>query len=362
MYFERLKQANVSVHVIATGAGAGFQQKLWEVPGSSAYLSGCTFPYAPEEQEELLGFMPEHFVSEDGAVDLASAAYMKAYRFGGKNPIGIGITASVASEKEHRGEHRVYICTITNDSVRLLHNSFKKGVGQVQRIADGNDCDNWGFTMLVDAAKMQHFSNAYDATELARNRFFERPFFTANGKRLASLPESKRLAIMPGAYNPPHAGHTSTAQHVMEDFGKTVVYEVTAAPPHKEAMSVQDLLQRAKLLHGTDRLFTKNNPFYLDKARAFPGVPLVLGADAMVRMLDPKWELDLHKMFTEFAVLNTTLLISGRLIGDQFVSCDNILRNIKQQDSRLWQLAQGVMLPVSGRVDISSTELRNKLV
>ena len=69
--------------------------------GSSAYLSGATFPYAPEEQEELLGFMPEHFCSREAAVDLASAAYMKAYRFGGKKPVGVGITASVASEKEH---------------------------------------------------------------------------------------------------------------------------------------------------------------------------------------------------------------------------------------------------------------------
>lgn len=361
MRLEILKQSNVSIHVIATGGGAGLQQKLWEAPGSSAYLSGCSFPYSPEEQEELLGFKPEHFCSAEAAVDLASAAYMKTYKFGGKNPIGLGITASVASEKEHRGEHRVYICTINNDSVKLLHNTFTKGVGKDARVADGNDCDNWGHWMLADAAKMVIYANAEDATELALKRFFERPFFTANGKRLASLPMSKRLAIMPGAYNPPHDGHTNTVQHVMEDFGQTVVYEVTANPPHKEAMSVQSLLQRAKLLHGTDRLFTKNNPLYLDKAHAFPSVPLVLGADAMIRMLDPKWGVDPHDLLSEFNKLNTKLLVSGRLIGDKFVSCEDILRDIHQQDSRLWQLAQGVMFPVSGRTDISSTELRNKL-
>jgi hypothetical protein len=360
MWIDDLKKANVSVHLIATGAGAGLQQQLWETPGSSAYLSGCHFPYAMEEQEELLGFMPEHFVSEENAVDLASAAYMKAYRFGGKKPIGIGITASVASEKIHRGEHRIFICTISDNGIKLFHRTLEKGMGIAQRIQDGQDCDAWGKWMLQDAAKIISFSNAQDATELARKRFFGRPFFAANGKRLATLPKSKHLAMMPGAYNPPHEGHLSTAQHVLDDYNQTVVYEVTAEPPHKEPLSVQALLQRAKLLQGHDRLFTKSNPLYLDKANAYPGVPLVLGADAMVRMLDPKWGIKLNDLFVKFDRLQTKLLVSGRLIGDKFITCDDILNDLKDKDYNLWNLASHVMRPVSGRVDISSTELRNQ--
>lgn len=361
MWTEQLKQANVSIHLIATGGGAGLQQQLWETPGSSAYLSGCHFPYAMEEQEELLSFMPEHFVSEENAVDLASAAYMKAYRFGGKNPIGVGLTASVASEKLHRGDHRVFICTITNDSVKLFHGTLEKGVGQEQRLADGKQCDYWGQVMLSDAAKLLTFSNAYDATELARKRFFARPFFAANGKRLVEMPNNKRLALMSGAFNPLHEGHTSVAQSVMDGHGKTVVYEVTAEPPHKEAMTVQSLLQRAKLLQGHDRLFTKSNPLYLDKARAFLGVPLVLGADAMVRMLDPKWGVSVKELLSEFQKLNTKLLVSGRLIDDKFVSYVDILNSIDLKDPSLLSLALDVLSPVDGRVDISSTELRGKL-
>src|SRR5208337_2393838 len=107
MWKDKIKELGVNIHVIATGAGADIQNELWAFPGSSAYLSGASFPYAPEEQEELLGFMPEHFASPENAIDLASAAYMKAYKFGGKKPVGLGLTASVASEREHRGEHRV---------------------------------------------------------------------------------------------------------------------------------------------------------------------------------------------------------------------------------------------------------------
>lgn len=367
---DKLKEANVSIHVITTGGGAGLQQLLWEVPGSSAYLSGASFPYSPEEQEELLGFMPEHFCSEESAIDLASAAYMKAYKFGGKKPVGLGITASVASEKIHRGDHRVFACIITEDQVRTCQYTLEKGVGSEVRLLDGETCDDIGLLLLAETLTLSeveythpdHPYHTQRAEDRAKARFFERPFFAANGKRLATMTANKHVALMPGAYNPPHEGHFGTAQHVMDEFGRTVVYEVTAEPPHKEALSVQLLLQRAKLLQGNDRFFTRKAPFYLDKARAFPGIPLVLGADAMVRMLDPKWGIDLKEMFQAFRKLETKLLIAGRTIGDKFVTVDDISKDLRLADPHVWGYAQSVMLPISGRFDISSTELRGKLV
>jgi nicotinic acid mononucleotide adenylyltransferase/nicotinamide mononucleotide (NMN) deamidase PncC len=367
---DKLKEAGVSIHVIATGGGAGLQQLLWGVPGSSAYLSGASFPYSGEEQEELLGFMPEHFCSEEAAIDLASAAYMKAYKFGGKKPVGLGITASVASEKIHRGEHRVFACIITDDQVRTCQYTLEKGAGSEVRLLDGETCDDIGFlllaeTLALDEVEYTHPDHPYHtkrAEDKAKARFFERPFFAANGKRLATLPTNRHLALMPGAYNPPHEGHLGTAQHVMDEYGRTVVFEVTAEPPHKEALSAQSLLQRAKLLQGYDRLFTRKEPFYIDKARAYPGIPLVLGADAMVRMLDPKWGLDLEQMFKDFQKLETKLLVTGRMIGDKFVTVDDISKDFRLKNARVWGYAQSVMLPVSGRFDVSSTELRSKLV
>lgn len=359
MYWtDALKRARVNIHVIATGGGAGLQQLLWEVPGSSAYLSGCSFPYDQDEQSELLGFMPEHFCSEEAAVDLASAAYMKAYKFGGKNPVGVGITASVASEKEHRGDHRIYACVISNDFIRSANSILEKGSGSERRLEDGKSCDELGFGLMMETIFDGSTPVKYqDATLLAKERFFLHPFFAASGKRFATLPD-KNMAIMPGAYNPPHEGHFGTAKHVMDEYGKSVIFEVTAEPPHKEFLTVQQLLQRSKLLQGYDRLFTRKEPLYLDKAKAFPGVPLVLGADSMIRMLDPKWGLDLNLMFMEFKRLNTKLLVSGRVVDNKFVTCKDILLDLYKNNKHIWAQSQGVILPVNGRYDISSTELR----
>lgn len=349
-------------HIISTGAGAGLQQTLWEIPGCSWFLSGASFPYDQDEQADILGFMPEHFCSEEAAVDLASAAYMKAYKFGGKAPIGVGVTASVASLKEHKGEHRVHICVITEDNVRSVSRVIEKGVGAEKRLADGKFVDGLtlAFMMEVAADAPLLVKDFKDTSALARERFFLRPYFSASGKRYATMPANRHLAIMPGAYNPPHEGHFGTAQAVMNEFGRTTVFEVTAEPPHKDALSIQDLLKRAKLLQGFDRFFTRKEPYYLDKARAFPGVPFVLGADAMVRMLDPKWGIQPVDLFKQFIDLDTKLLVAGRTIGDKFVTCEDILNDLRKEQPGVWTLAHNVLMPLEGRWDISSTELRKE--
>lgn len=369
MWADKLKVAGINIHIITTGGGAGLQQKLWEVPGSSAYLSGSTFPYDQDEQAELLGFMPEHFCSEEAAIDLASAAYMKAFKFGGKDPVGVGITASVASEKAHRGDHRVFACIITNDKVRTTHLVLEKGVGMQQRQSDGDACDDLGLSLLIDTFLPEERTRYFmvdditieDATEKARAQFMRRPLFTMDGKRHSSLPNEKGFALMPGAFNPPHEGHFGITESMRKGYAKRVVFEVTSDPPHKDALTVQDMLKRAKLLHGHDRFFSTSIPMYIDKARAYPGMSLLLGADAMVRMLDPKWGMDVYELFNEFDNLDTTLLVAGRMIGDKFVTRDDILQDLKPlyrlQD---WSMMRDVMQSVDGRFDISSTELRNK--
>lgn len=358
----KLKKADVSIHVIATGAGAGLQQALWSVPGSSAYLSGASFPYAQEETEELLGFKPERFCDETAAIDLASAAYMKAYRWNGPKPVGFGLTASVASEKEHRGDHRFFMCVITEDKVLTKSMTLIKGVGARVRQNDGATCDDAGLMMLLDATNTAvwptEMSSYKDATELARSRFFARPFFTHDGKRHAKMENLNRFALMPGSFNPPHEGHFGLVNSFLESRGKRVVFEVGTNPPHKPALSVQDLLKRAKLLNGQDRLFTQDIAKYLEKARTYPGMDMLMGADTLLRILDPKWGFDPIPMMHEICSLGNNFYVSGREVDGKFVTRDDIVKKI---DEMAPNGGLGCMIyPLNGRWDVSSTELRAK--
>lgn len=358
MWQENLKQAGVNIHIVATGAGAGVIQQLWEVPGSSAYLSGFSFPYAQEEQIELLGFAPEHHCSEEMAIDLASVAYMKAYRFGGKKPVGVGLTASVASEKEHRGDHRVYCCVMTDDIVRTYQYILIKGHGEFHRKLDGGSCDDLIFYMLCDALGLHHtmfFQTATDATELATKRFFERPFFHANGTRDNGTLQDND-ALMAGAFNPPHEGHFGMDAAYKAAIGGDTIYEITVDPPHKVALTVQDMLKRAKGLLGRNRIFCKGDPLYIDKINKFPGHPILMGADAGLRLLDPKWGVSLQELLDAVDRSGITIYVAERMVDGKLITANDLSNHCITTHG--WS----PFIPLKGHWDISSSEIRNNIL
>lgn len=344
-----LKEAGVSIHVIAAGAGAGIQSALWAVPGASSFLSGCSFPYAADETAEVIGFQPERLCDQAMAIDLASAAYMRAYRFGGKRPVGVGLTAAVPSSRERRGDDRCHACVITGD--RILVDSYKFERGRFTREMAGGYCDLLALTLLRSALGLCPDSGT-DASQIALARFLGRPFFTRTGRRLAAMPDGPR-ALMPGAFNPPHPGHLGMADEVEAHHHLPVAFYVTAKAPHKAELTVQELLQRAKLLRGHDAFFTRGEALYIEKARRFPGRPIVMGTDALARMLDPSWGPDVRAMLFEFAALGTHFLVSPRPVNGRMLALDDALDS-GNVDCEL----RGMFTELAPGPDVSSTALR----
>jgi hypothetical protein len=359
---DQLKSSGISIHIICTGAGAGLQQKLWEVPGSSAYLSGASFPYRQAETDKTLGFVPGSYCSPEAAIDLACVAYQRAYSFGGKKPVGLGLTASVASESAHRGEHRVHACLITDEQVVSMNQVLVKGVGEDQRLSDGVICDSIGLSLLFQAvdigwreAVAKH--GVEDSSAKALERFYVHPFFAKNGARTVDVP--KDVVLMPGAYNPPHPGHFGMASEVAKQALKPVVFHVTADGPHKAPLTLQDLLKRARMLRGHDRLFTRGDSLYLDKARRFPGVPIAMGADALARMLDPKWGQPVLPMLYELSQLKTRFYVTSRPVDGDVLTMYKVFERSGIRD---YDLLTQMFYQVDGLWDISSTQVRAEVL
>src|SRR5207344_833100 len=103
--------------------------------------------------------------------------------------------------------------------------------------------------------------------------------------------------------DPPHEGHFGMADAFTAATGVTPTFWITAEPPHKAPMPLSALLRRAHSLRGRSVLSTQGERLYLDKARAYPGCRFVVGADALVRLLDPNWGPSLEEMFREFRAL-----------------------------------------------------------
>lgn len=330
-------------YLVCTGAGAGLQNILWEVPGISAVLVGAEFPYAPEATDHFLGFKPAKYCSEETAIALAMEAYSRAYVLHGPEAIGVGLTAAVASTVAHRGDHRVFIGRADKTGVKLYSEILVKGVGAEARHEDGQHCDQLALQALVEPEAL----GMTDVTDRATKLFFEHPYFLGNSQREVLPANGNGLVLFPGAFNPPHEGHKWLARH------EHAVFHITTNPPHKPALNVIECIERAKLLEGFDRIFTQDDPLYLDKARRFPGTKFIVGVDAMERMLDPKWGVAVEPLLNEFRALGTRFLVADREVNGK-------IETVEEIPGAPMDLCESINTPTT-LIGLSSTALRNRI-
>ena len=341
-YVEKLCSMPVRVYIVATGAGAGIQNKLWSTPGVSSVLAGASFPYAQDRTDALLGFKPDGYCNENTAIDLALAAYLRADD-GTKAPIGLGLTAAVASRAPHKGDHRVHAAVVTQHAAWSMSSVLPKG-GSERRPLDGDLADEIGFNLLMYAAGVADFPPNQPLPEpisdKARERFLARPLVTRDGFRKPA-PDGG-VVLFPGNFYPPHDGHFSNAT-------SDTIFQITANPPHKPKLSLQDMLERVRhFRHRGDVLFLDGCGLYLEKAQRFPGSTLILGTDALRRMLDPKWGYEPEELLQAFKAARTTFLVACRDV--------DLLDNI---DIPEWAREMFTALPRTKYSHLSSTQIRS---
>jgi nicotinic acid mononucleotide adenylyltransferase len=349
---ERLRdEARARVYVACTGAGAGLSRLLWSVPGASSFLVGTSFPYATSAVDEFVGFPVEKYCSESTAIDLASAAFLHAGA--GREAVGVGLAASVASVRAHRSPHRIYAASVSHGGCRTYELELARESGRAARASDGDKADHLAFVALLDAVELPSEAasssvpgfTSTNADTLALERFHTHPLFRADGTR-QGVPQEVELAF-PGTFDPPHEGHHGMAATVAAVTGNKPVFWITAEPPHKAAVPLPELLRRARLLRGHDALFTRGEPLYLDKARRYPGCGFVIGTDSLARMLDPKWGPAVDRLVDEFRILGTRFYVTSRVVDGKLVTLGDVP-----------DAPRDLCIEVAGRWDVSSTELR----
>jgi nicotinic acid mononucleotide adenylyltransferase len=341
------------VYVVCTGAGAGLQKLLWDVPGCSKFLVGAAFPYAAEDTADFLGFEPERACTETTAIQLAMEAYSRAWKPGNKRTIGVGMTAVVGTTREHKGDHRVYIATVSEDKCTLLYAVLNKSKS-TGREDEGETCDLLGLNALRNALGLplvpitQEIFDWYELSDPIdiRDVFFLRPFTNLSHRR------ASEYAHFPGAFNPPHEGHFGIAEQIEEEHRRPVLFSIEAEPPHKPALTVPEMLQRAKMLKGHSVIFTRGQPLYEDKIAS--GVKhIVIGADALLRLMT--WDNKTpEENLAPFVEERVRFYVVGREIPDRGYTTMRDLLN----DETLSLNSDFLFYPVKGRWDISSTDVR----
>lgn len=387
----------VRVFVAATGAGARLQGDLWDAPGASAFLAGGVFTYAARETDDFLGYRPGSYCAMDTALDMAMTAYVRAREsllgdVDDRMPVGLGLTATVATSREHRGDHRVFAAVLTPEACYGAYVQIPKAVGYGARLADGAFADRFGLAMLMAAmglpklaldhplvnsmadiignvAAVPHLGvdamvvtpNEIDDEQL-RSLFFRHPVFTPRGTRV-EMPQTADCVFLPGMFDPIHDGHRGIAAAVERISGKRVVYNTTADSVHKPPLRVTKLLDRVAMFRAEKWqpraetakprvvLFTKGDPLFIDKARRFPNCGFVVGADTLLRMLDPKWGPETGPLLEAFRALGTRFYVIGRLVDGAFTTLADARARIPGNYDDLFH-------DVPGRWDMSSSEIR----
>jgi nicotinic acid mononucleotide adenylyltransferase len=356
-FLYKMLDRKTSLYLVATGAGSGIQDALWKIPGCSAFLRGASFPYDPKESALFAGVTPEKYVSPEFAFDLAFSAYMRAIDLDRPDvePVGLAVTASVASVREHRGDHRAHIVCMTRDKIVERTLLLEKGAGTDARAKDGRLVDGAALATLLGALGLME-GQWSSLDEEARKHFFRHPVFWPDGHRAEEDCLDLAWPLFPGAFDPPHEGHEAIANTLRgTDRVCEPVFAICSNPPHKPALTVQEMLRRAKMLRHRVVYFTQDDPLYIDKARQHPGTPLVIGADALLRMLDPKWGIDPKAMFEEFYNLDTKFLVFGREVEGRYVTAQEAISKIPLEGKRLTRTFRAI----DGRWDVSSTVLRS---
>jgi hypothetical protein len=160
-------------------------------------------------------------------------------------------------------------------------------------------------------------------------------------------------ALLPGSFNPLHAGHVGMAEAAARRLGIPVAFELSAVNVDKPPLTEEEARRRLAQFD-RHRVWLTRAPTFVEKARLFPGCCFVVGADTAARIVEARYygAGELRAAIGEIRDRGCRFLVAGRLAGGTFVGVDELGINAEFRD--LFQgLSEGEF-----RLDVSSTALR----
>ncbi len=164
------------------------------------------------------------------------------------------------------------------------------------------------------------------------------------------LPE--KPIFLSGSFNPLHHGHVELLMAAEQVSGREGLLELSVANVDKPALTIEEVERRLLQVHGQCPVVLTCAPTFAEKAERFPGAWFAMGYDTAIRLLDPKYHLDISAMLQRFAELQTRFVVGGRLVGGAFFSLEHL--NIPNGFDELFFPVPEALF----REDISSTEIR----
>jgi hypothetical protein len=360
--------------ICLTGGGSRFASNLLTVPGGSGTILDVSIPYSNASLTQYLGQDPDQYCSRETALSMATVAWQKAMHFSASSEgaasrcVGVSCTASLASSKPKRGEHRIWLATESAATSRVMSVVLKKGLrSRIEEEAVAADlllnavCEACELkppplpTLNIDETVSIEFESVPPTVAQLRAGNHAVVWSLPGGTVTESIPQPPR-GLLSGSFNPLHVGHSRLRSAAEELIGGTMHFELSLVNADKPPLNNFEIEHRRHQFDDVT-LALSRAPRFIDKARLFPGTTFVIGYDTAVRILDPRfYNRSEQKMLTALEAvgsLGCNFLVAGRLTDAGFQSIENLPIPTELQDLFL-------AIPEERfREDISSSGIRN---
>lgn len=312
--------------VYITGGGSLLLSEMLTTPGASATVLEAGVPYAETAMEEILGRTPEQACSDATARAMAMAAFQRARRLGthqdtGSRPFGLACTASLATTRAKRGQHRAHVAVQTDSATYAATLAFD---------ADRNDEERQLLELLwhslAEALELDLPArtprNPMVAHTPAQGHW--RDLILGQAFAYPTAPHDGRL-LMPGAFNPLHHGHERMLSIAEEKTGLPGAFELSIVNVDKPSLDYTEIDTRLRQF--TRPVWVTRLPTFIEKARHFRGAHFAVGVDTLIRIVDPGYYGGLEhrdRALAELADLHTRFVVFGRPLQEEFLCLSDL--------------------------------------
>ncbi len=353
-----------------TGAGSLGLAWLHSVAGSSRTILEASDRYSAASLEALVGKSGGNPVSPQTAAAMANAAYQRAAVLSEDSAplLGIGFTATIATDRSKRGDHRCCIAIQGRHGVSSYDLTLKKG--KRDRLGE----ETLAAQLLVHALALALRDASPPPLDLvdpehliASRKAIEDPVaLLLEGKlRWVTVhPDGRRIpeeamggALLSGSFNPLHAGHEAMALAAEKTLRRPVRFELPIVNADKPPLRRSEIERRLQQFHGRHQVVLTRVALFRQKAELFQGCDFVVGADTAARLVDPRYYgtvAERDEALRHIARSGCRFLVAARSKDEQLQTLGTLA--VPREFEPLF-----IELPESAfRVDLSSTAIRER--